>query len=70
MTHKCNVCGRSGIKLFRPYGEFFREENTRCTQHKPESWYVPLVEDEQDGSVWGYTSVPDKDIKKWESLPE
>ena len=32
--------------------------------------YVPAVPDEENkGSYYGYTCVPDKDIQKWQSLP-
>lgn len=69
--HKCAVCGRSAVRLYRPYGEFLRSERIRCCRHMPydSKWYVPLVED-TDGSVWGYTSVPDDAIKRWQDLPD
>ena len=33
-------------------------------------WYVPLCIDESDGSVWGYTSVPNEALNKFYSSPE
>lgn len=72
MKHKCSVCEKSNIKLYRPYGEFLRNSRVRCKKHIPakeRKIYVLLVEDE-DGSVWGYTSAPQKDIDKANLLPE
>lgn len=66
---KCVVCGRENVKLFRGYGSFFREDDVFCSKHKPKEWYVPLVKD-SDGSVWGYTSVPQDALHEWEKLPE
>lgn len=71
-VHSCSVCDKDYVRLFRPYSEFLRAERIRCKQHVPGDewdWYVPLIEDE-DGSVWGYTSVPRDAIKKWRALPE
>lgn len=31
--------------------------------------YVPAVPDEEDLGYWGYTSVPEKGISWWQSLP-
>ena len=31
-------------------------------------WYVPAVPD-GNGNYWGYSSVPDGDILKWQRLP-
>ena len=69
--HKCNACNIDNIKLYRPYGEFLRDERIFCEEHVPVDewdWFVPMIED-VDGTVWGYTSVPQNDIRKWESLP-
>lgn len=68
--HACATCGRTDVKLYRAYGSFLREAEIFCKAHVPAdqaSWYVPLVED-LDGSVWGYTSVPDEAIRRWEAL--
>lgn len=71
-VHSCSVCGKDYLRLFRPYGEFLRVERIRCKQHVPEDewdWYVPLIED-NDGSVWGLTSVPQAARETWQALPE
>ena len=68
--HKCSVCGRNDVKLYRYYGNFLREGEIYCGAHKPGSeWLVPLVED-VDGTVWGYTSVPEDAVKRFEDLPD
>lgn len=70
--HQCHTCQRRDVKLYRAYGSFLRDGEIFCKAHTPAdqaSWYVPLVED-TDGSVWGYTSVPDEAIARWEALPE
>jgi hypothetical protein len=68
--HQCCVCQRRAIKLYREYGLFLRDEEIYCKAHKPDSeWIVPLVEDE-DGSVWGYSSAPPDAIQRSEALPE
>lgn len=70
-VHKCSTCQRSNVQLWRPYGEFLRDETIFCIVHLPKEkkdWYVPLIEDD-DGSVWGYTSVPEDAIAMWKSLP-
>lgn len=70
-AHKCSICGKNDVKLYRPYSEFLRNERIKCGEHVPAQeliWYVPLIED-QDGSVWGYTSVPQDAIAKWKALP-
>lgn len=67
--HACATCGRNDIKLYRAYGSFLRDAEIFCGAHKPAEWYVSLVED-TDGSVWGYTSVPDEAIARWEALSD
>lgn len=70
--HACATCGRNDIRLYRAYGSFLRDEEIFCKAHTPAeqaSWYVPLCEDE-DGTVWSYTSAPDEAIKRWEALPD
>lgn len=71
--HKCSVCGRSSIRLYREYGNFLRDAEIQCKEHtrdgEPGKWMVPLVEDD-DGTVWGYTSTPIEDWERWDGLPE
>lgn len=72
-THKCGICGISDVRLYRAAGEFFREENVRCKLHVTKEqwgWYVPLIQDYENGGIWGHTSSPENDIKIWESLPD
>ena len=69
--HRCGIC-KKDAKLFRPYGEFLRDHWIRCTNHIPkleQDWYVPCIED-LDGSVWGYTSMPQSAIDRWNALPD
>lgn len=70
----CTVCKRHDVRLYRYYGSFLRDEEIFCRSHAPaghieNQHLVPLCED-VDGSVWGYTSVPDEAIARWEALPE
>jgi hypothetical protein len=72
--HCCAVCKRHDVRLYRYYGFFLRDEEILCRAHAPPGHIerqnlVPLCED-TDGSVWGYTSVPDEAIARWEALPE
>ena len=70
-NRKCAKCGKQGVKLYRAYGEFLRDDRIFCQEHvNPDSWgwYIPLIED-TDGTVWGYTSSPLEAVKRWEALP-
>ena len=72
--HKCAVCGRNDVKLYRYYAFFLRVEEIFCKAHVPagqieNQYFVPLCED-TDGSVWGYTSVPNDAIERFNSLPD
>lgn len=68
--HCCAICKRNDVRLYRWYGEFLRDERIYCGEHKPDSgWIVPLVE-ALDGSVWGYTSVPEDALAQWNALPD
>lgn len=72
VEHRCATCGVSGIKLYRPYGEFFRPGRVQCQEHVPAAevdWYVPMIIEPESGEVWGYTSGPPEDIARWEALP-
>ena len=70
----CNECKKTNleVRLYRPYGNFYRVEDTHCNAHisaEQRDWYVPLIFDE-DGSVWGYTSVPMDALEAFYALPE
>ncbi len=72
--HCCAVCKRYNVKLYRYYASFLRDDEIFCRSHAPageieKQYLVPLCEDD-DGSVWGYTSVPDDAIKRFDALPE
>lgn len=68
--HCCSVCKRDDVKLCRWYGSFLRDDEIYCAAHRPQTeWLVPLCED-TDGSVWGYTSVPQDAIDRFNVLPE
>ena len=68
--HKCHVCGREDVRLYRPGGEFLRAERIVCNAHFPAGadliCYVPLRAD-KDGSVWGHTSGP---VDAWYAMPD
>lgn len=69
---KCGICSTESIRLYRPYGSFFRPDDNRCNAcvtKKQRGWYVPLCTD-SDGTIWGYTSVPDEAIQIFLGLPE
>ncbi len=69
---KCNVCKKTNleVRLYRPYGNFYREEDNFCNEHITDyDWYVPLWFDE-NGEVWGYTSVPQETIDAFFEIPE
>lgn len=72
--HHCVVCKRNDIRLYRYYGFFLRDDEIFCRTHAPtgeidSQELVPLCED-LDGSVWGYTSVPEDAIARWQALPD
>jgi hypothetical protein len=76
--HRCGSCGAHGVKLWRPYGSFYRYDRcTLCAEREQGKkrrgteigWLVPLILDDND-EVWGYTSCPQKDIDRWEALPD
>lgn len=72
MAKTCGKCGATGVRLYRPYGEFLRPERVLCRTCIPTAeadWFVPCVVAD-DGTVWGYTSAPHVDFARWEALPE
>ena len=71
---ECSKCHVSDVRLYRPYGEFLREQRIMCFAHASThalnwGWWVPLIED-LDGSVWGYCSTPELDIQRWNARRE
>lgn len=72
--HHCSVCKRNTVKLYRYYALFLRDNDIFCRTHAPAGQIenqnlVPLCED-ADGSVWGYTSVPEDAIARFNALPD
>jgi hypothetical protein len=68
----CGKCGKTGVRLYRPGGEFRRPERDRCNAHvttEQQGWYVPVVTD-RSGEVWGYTSCPPEHLEAFLALPE
>lgn len=70
----CHICKKTNlqVRLYRPYGNFYRPKDNFCNAHVPEGsrdWYIPLCFD-NDGSVWGYTSVPQDTVEVFYALPE
>jgi hypothetical protein len=70
----CAKCYRSGVRLYRSYGSFLRDEEIFCNgcldqPAEKRGWWVPLIPAD-DGGVWGYTSAPEADIARWEALPD
>lgn len=68
MSHKCATCGRSDVRLYRPYGEFLRMERIVCNAHFPVGailgWWVPLRED-VDGLVLGQCAGDQASVDAW-----
>ena len=72
--NRCSVCKRNTVKLYRYYGSSLGDEDIFCRAHAPageidKQALVPLCED-VDGSVWGYISVPDDAIERFNALPD
>lgn len=69
---KCGVCGATGVRLYRPYGSFYREEDNSCLAHiRPTAvgFYVPLVLSDT-GDPWGYSSAAQDDMEDWKKMPD
>ncbi len=69
---KCGLCGSKKVKIYRPYGNFYRPPDNRCNKcvtTDQRDWYVPCITDE-DGHIWGYTSIPEDAILTFYALPE
>lgn len=72
LSPMCGKCGVTGVRIYREFGSFRREETDRCNECIDQSfktWMVPCCLDE-NGNAWGFTSVPDKDCEKFYALPE
>jgi hypothetical protein len=72
MKPSCGKCKAKDVKIYRPYGSFYRPEDNRCNGClKPKDYdnYIPCCM-AKDGSVWGFTSVPEEDCLKFYALPE
>lgn len=74
VMYQCAVCKREGVKLYRYYGSFLRAGEIYCMHCAPPGHIqnqnlVPLCTD-TDGSVWGYTSVPQDSIDRFNALPD
>ena len=72
--HRCAICQRNDVRLYRYYSSFLRDDEIFCRAHAlageiESQLLVPLCED-TDGSVWGYSAVPDDAIARWRALPE
>lgn len=73
IKYKCAKCERQDMRLYRPYGEFYRPERVFCNAHVPQDeygWYVPLIDDDAGTSIWGYASCPREDIERVRAMPE
>ncbi len=71
--HKCSVCKKNYVKLYRYYSNFLRDDEIYCRGHSPEGLIeseslVPLIE--RKGGVWGFGSVPHDAVKLWNTLPD
>lgn len=69
---KCGACDATGVRLYRPYGEFRREVRDRCNACVNKAtiqYYVPLIFD-SDGMAWGFSSALCEDIARWMAQPE
>lgn len=67
---QCATCGRAGVKLFRPYQTFHRPDSFRCRLHMPRNWYVPLMVEPSDGTIWGLHAAPEHACEAWYALPD
>lgn len=66
----CAICKRNDVRLYRPYGDFFRYESLRCNAHLPErDWWVPTVM-RGKAIAAGYGAMSADEIAKWRALPE
>lgn len=67
---KCGNCGAENVRLYRPYGNFYRPKDNRCNDClEITDWMVPCVQAE-DMTIWGYSSVNEEDLAKFNALAE
>lgn len=82
--YKCSKCGASGCRLWRQYQTFLEHIELLCfddalkDQSKNEAdllepyhaigWLVAAIPTD-DGTFWGYTSVPQDKVDWWNTLP-
>ena len=69
----CGICNSKNIRIYRPYGNFYRPKDNKCNDcldDKERGWYVPCIVSEIDGSIFGYTTSPDILCDKFYNLPE
>jgi hypothetical protein len=78
--YRCHKCKAKGCRLWRQYqtvsprvlccecAEVDQKQPLKIAEHDSIGWYVPAIPDE-DGSFWGYTSVPQDRVDWWRSLP-
>lgn len=79
----CSKCGAKGVKLWRQYQTFLEHIDLLCfacslvdqAKHldfpmrgDQVGWLVPAVPTD-DGTFWGYTSVPQDRVEWWKALP-
>lgn len=68
---KCGCCGRDDVKLYRPYGMFYRPKDNRCNGCLENAdWYVPCVQDPVDMTIWGYSAVPPEACERFYNMPD
>jgi len=67
---KCEVCGILGARVYRFASSSDLDCRCNdCIEKGKHIYYIPCIYD-VDGSVWGYTSVPEIDVARFLALPE
>jgi len=67
---ECSVCGIRGKRIFRFAASSYLDcRCNNCIEAGKHLYYVPCIYD-TDGSVWGFTSVPEIDVARFLALPE
>ena len=71
MMLKCNKCGITNVKIYRPYGFCRDVESDRCNKCicKEDGYMIPTVLD-SEGYAWGLFAIPQKEVDIYLSLPE
>lgn len=79
--YRCEVCGASGVKLWREYQTFADKTLLRCVEcaeadqgkkFEPPGHSIGVLVaavPNDRGSFWDYTSVPEADVQWWDNLP-